>query len=189
MALAERMGGNIGAIDSSVALGRAALAEADLLSGRPDRVIADLEPLLDGLAGAALGRTTILPCLAWAYLDAGNPDRATALLEDGRAHAQAQSNQLALMEMLLVQARVAIRRQQWATVHSTLESAIALSRTMRSPYAEARALHIYGLLHTKQGEPDVARARLGDALTILQRLGERLYAERIEQALADIPSC
>jgi hypothetical protein len=34
-------------------------------------------------------------CLAWAYLDTGDPDRATELLDDGPAHAQSQMNQLA----------------------------------------------------------------------------------------------
>ena len=186
MALAERMGESIDSLWSSVALARVALAETDLLSGRVNRVIADLEPLLDGLVGVASGRITILPYLAWAHLDAADPDRATGLLDDGLAHAQSQWDQLTLMEVLLVRARVAIRQQQWAAAHSTLESAIARGRAMHSPYAEAKALYISGLLHTTQGEAEPAQGRLEAALTILHRLGERLYGEHVESVLADL---
>jgi tetratricopeptide (TPR) repeat protein/transcriptional regulator with XRE-family HTH domain len=181
MALAERMGGS-----DSVALARASIAETDLLSGRADRVIAVLEPLLDGLAGAACDRVTVLPYLAWAYLDTGDHARATGLLQDGIVHVQSQLDRLNLMEVLLVQARAAIRRQQWVEAQSTLESAIALSRAMRSPYAEAKVHYVYGLLHFAQGEAAPAQGWLKAALTILHRLGERLYGERIEWALADL---
>ena len=183
MALAERMGESIYGIASSRALARAAIAETDLLSGRVDRVRADLEPHLDGSPGAARDRTTILPCLAWAYLDAGDPDRATGLLQDSLAHAPSQLDRLPLMEVLLVQARVAICRQQWAAAHSTLESAIALARAMCSPYAEAKALYVYGQLHRAKGEPWRAHERLESALAICERLDEGLYRPHIEREL------
>jgi tetratricopeptide (TPR) repeat protein/transcriptional regulator with XRE-family HTH domain len=186
VALAEGMRESVNSIRASAALGRAAVAENDLLSGRTDRVIAALEQLLEGLAGAARGRVTLLPYLAWAYLDTGDPDRAAGFLDDGLARAQSQSDRLSLMEVLLVQARVAIHRQRWEAAQSTLESAISLARAMRAPYAEAKALYLYGLLHTAQGEVEPARGRLEAALTILHRLGERLYGEHVERALADL---
>ncbi|HEV2460206.1 MAG TPA: hypothetical protein VGS80_17760, partial [Ktedonobacterales bacterium] len=186
MALAERMGESFTSAGGSVALGRAVIAEVELLSGRAHRVIEELELLLDELAGADRGQLTILPCLAWAYLDAGDPDRAAGLLDEVLAHPQAQLYRLTLMEVLLVQARIAIRRQHWKAAHSTLECAISVARAMRSPYAEAKALYLSGLLHTAQGEAESARGRLEAALAILHRLGERQYGEHVERALADL---
>jgi tetratricopeptide (TPR) repeat protein len=186
IALAESMGESSGGPEGSVALGRTVIAELQLLSGRADRLVAELAPLLDGLASIDRGRLTMLPSLAWAYLDTGDPDRAAGLLQDGLAHVKAQLDRLTLMQVLLVQARVDIRRQQWAAAHSTLESALSLGRAMRSPYAEAKALYISGLLHTAQGEAESAQESLVAALTILQRLGERLYGKHIERALADL---
>jgi hypothetical protein len=92
----------------------------------------------------------------------------------------------ALMEGLLVRARVEVRQQRWSKAHSSLESAMTLSRTMPLPYAEAKALYIYGLLHTARGEVEPARKRLVAAVTILHRLGERLYIEHVEQTLSGL---
>ncbi len=184
VALAEGMQESANSIEAVAALGRAAVAEADLLAGRADRVIADLEPLRAGLAGAARGRVTLLPYLAWAYLDAADPEHAAALLDDGLAHARSHVDRLTWMEVLLVRARIAIRRQHWEAAQSTLESAIALARAMRSPYAEAKALYVYGQLHAAKGEPEQARQRYEAALAICVRLGEGLYRPHIELAIA-----
>jgi tetratricopeptide (TPR) repeat protein/transcriptional regulator with XRE-family HTH domain len=186
MALADSMHESPNSIGASVAIGRVAIAETDLLSGRANLVITDLEPVLDGLAGATGGRLTMLPCLAWAYLDTGDSDRAAELLADGIAHAQSQLYQLALMDGLLVRARVEVCQQRWTEAQSTLDSAIALSRTILLPYAEAKALYIYGLLHAARQAVEPAQERLIAAVTILHRLGERLYSSHVEQALTDL---
>jgi tetratricopeptide (TPR) repeat protein len=186
VALAESMRESMNSAGTWMALGRVAVAETDLLSGRAYRVIANLEPLMGGLADAARGRLTMLPFLAWAYLDSGDPERAAGLLDDGLADAQSQLDRLDLMELLLVQARVAIRRQRWEAAQSTLESAISLGRAMQSPYAEAKSLYLYGLLQATQGEVEPARGRLEAALTILHRLGERLYGEHVQRILSDL---
>jgi hypothetical protein len=62
-----------------------------------------------------------------------------------------------------------------------------MSRDVASPYAEAKTLYVYGLLDTKRNEPQRARERLEGALIILTRLGERLYAEQVQHALAEMP--
>ena len=64
-----------------------------------------------------------------------------------------------------------------------LDEAITRCQAMPYPYAEAKALWVYGQLHAAQGEPDLARARYQATLAILHRLDERLYAEHIERAL------
>jgi hypothetical protein len=60
---------------------------------------------------------------------------------------------------------------------------------MPYPYAEAKALYVYGLIRAARGEPDRARARYDAAMAILARLGERLYAEHVERAQAALPAC
>jgi hypothetical protein len=72
-------------------------------------------------------------------------------------------------------------------VTAALDDAITLSRSIPYPYAEARALYVYGQLHASKREPEQARVYYEQALTILNHLGERLYAERIEQALDALP--
>jgi hypothetical protein len=56
---------------------------------------------------------------------------------------------------------------------------------MGYPYAEAKGLYVYGLMHQQKGEPKQAAERLIAALTILNQLGEQFYAEHVEQALAE----
>ena len=55
---------------------------------------------------------------------------------------------------------------------------------MPYPYAEARLVHLDGLLHGQQGEPEAARKRLEAALATYRRLRARKDVERVEQALA-----
>ena len=46
---------------------------------------------------------------------------------------------------------------------------------------------VYGEMHVRKGEPEAARERLEAALAIFRRLGARKDAERVEQALTDLP--
>jgi hypothetical protein len=54
---------------------------------------------------------------------------------------------------------------------------------MPYPYAEARILREYGMLHLREREPREARKWLSAALGIFGRLGAKKDAERSEQAL------
>jgi hypothetical protein len=54
---------------------------------------------------------------------------------------------------------------------------------MPYPYAEARLLHIYGLLHRQRGDLEAARQWLGAALAIFRQLGAHKDAELTEQLL------
>jgi uncharacterized protein HemY len=89
-----------------------------------------------------------------------------------------------LVQALRVSAQIAIRQQHWQEAASALEGIITRCQAMPYPYAEAKALYVYGQLHVARGEPAQARARFEAALAICARLGERLYAEHIERALA-----
>jgi transposase len=48
---------------------------------------------------------------------------------------------------------------------------------MPYPYAEARLLHVYGLMHAQKGGPEPARERLEAALALFRRLGARKDAD------------
>ncbi len=122
--------------------------------------------------------------LAQARLELGALEEAARLLRQGVACARAGHERLPLVDLLRVQAMLATRQEQWSEAETALEEALSLCRSMPCPYAEAKALYVYGLLHTAKGEPEPARARLKAALAICGWLGERLYAERIEEALA-----
>lgn len=68
----------------------------------------------------------------------------------------------------------------------TLEDALALVRSMPYPYAEAKILREYGMIHVRAGEPEPARKRLSEALEILRRLGANKDAERTGRTLREL---
>lgn len=90
----------------------------------------------------------------------------------------------ALSDALHCGARIAMRQGQWQAAWELLDESLTLSRYLPRPYAEAKALYAYGQIHAAQREPERAREQLEAALAILTRLGERLYAEHVERALA-----
>ncbi len=109
-----------------------ALAEWDLLSGRPEGARGRLVPLLDVPGLIVSYSRESLALLPWAYLELG---------------------------------------------------ALTLCRGMAAPYAEAKTLYVAGLVSRKRNEFEPARQRFEAALTILEQLGERLYARSIEPLL------
>ena len=160
------------------------LAERDLLEGHPEEARARLEPLLDRAGYLETDVTRFLPVLAWAYLDLGDVQRAESTVQQALVRARQQHMRPALSDALRVQALLGIRRQHWEEVQAALEEALALCQAMPYPWAEAKTLYVFGLLHQAKGEPGLARERLEMALAILNRLGERLYAQRVELELA-----
>lgn len=158
-----------------------ALAERDVLEAHPDRARDRLVPLLDRFDEPETMVTCLLPILAWARLDLGEAREAEALTEQALLRARTQRLRVPLVDALRIRALALARRDQWQPAMDTLEEAIELARGMPYPYAEAKALYVYGQLHQARGEPDQARERLDEALAILDRLGERLYREHIEE--------
>jgi predicted ATPase/DNA-binding XRE family transcriptional regulator len=161
-------------------------AERDLVQGHPELACARLEPLLDRPGQQEIDVTTLLPLLAWAYLDLGDEERAEALVTATMARAAAADMQRTRTNGLRVQALLRTRQGRWDEAQTVLDAALVGYRAMPSPYGEAKALYVYGQLHAAQGEPERARERYAAALAILNRLGERLYAEHVERALAQV---
>jgi tetratricopeptide (TPR) repeat protein/transcriptional regulator with XRE-family HTH domain len=169
-------------------LAHTALAERDLVEGRPEAARARLTSLRDRHGQQEGLVTYLLPYLAWAYLDLGDVDRANLLIVECVARAAAGYIRLALVDALRVRALLSLRRNETVGAATSLDEALALSRAMPYPYAEAKTLYVYGQLAIHQGDLTRAREWLETALQILRRLGERMYAERIEQALERLPA-
>jgi len=105
-------------------------------------------------------------------------------IRGARQKADTIGSRLAYVTIWRVEAVIALAERRWDDALQALESLLALTREMPYPYAEAKALSVYGQLHRERGEPETARKRFAQALAIFNRLGERFYAERIERDLA-----
>ena len=179
LAMAERSSDS-----ETLRMAQAVLAERDLLEGRPEAARARLDQHLDRPGQREAGVTALLPLLAWAYLDLGNQVQAQTVVSQAIVRAEEEPNRLALVDALRAQALVAIQQDRWQEAEGALNQSLAITRAMPYPYAEAKALYVYGLLHTQKGEPEQTHERLKAALAILKKLGEWLYARHVEQALA-----
>jgi tetratricopeptide (TPR) repeat protein/transcriptional regulator with XRE-family HTH domain len=165
----------------------AALAERELLDGRPDLARARLASLLDGPGQQEPDVTRILPLVALAHLNMGNETQAQSLVIQCVTRATDQHIRIALVDALRIQALVAMRQRRWQEATDALEEALSLCRTMPYPYAEAKALYVYGQLSHTRSAPGQARKQFEQALAILNRLGEGLYATLVKEALAHLP--
>jgi tetratricopeptide (TPR) repeat protein/transcriptional regulator with XRE-family HTH domain len=163
----------------------AALAERDLVAGDPASARARLQPLLERLRSKPGLVTRILSLLAWAYLGLGDVDHAASLTRDALASARAGSEQLELVEALRIAGMVAARRSRWSDAQVALEEALALSRAMPYPYAQARILYTSGLMPLQRQQFELAYQRLRAAQDICARLGEGLYSKPIAQQLVE----
>jgi tetratricopeptide (TPR) repeat protein len=165
-------------------LAHAVFAEWELLQGQPQAAWARLEQLLDPPDREEVFLTQLWTLLAWAAVDLGEEAQAEAFLAQALQRARTHQLRFALVDPLRIQTQLCIRQERWADAQAALEEALELSRAMPYPYAEAKALYIYGQLHQAKGEMALAHERLQAALAILHQLGERLYAARIEVSLA-----
>jgi tetratricopeptide (TPR) repeat protein len=160
------------------------LAERDLLAGRAAMAHARLVPLLDQEPGKEEAEAVpLLPLVALAELEMGTEDRAASTVEESVRRATRQAPR-ALADALRVRALLAIKRGGWQAAQDALEETLSRTRAMPYPWAEAKALFVFGQLHAAQGEPERAREQYTAALSICARLGEGLYRPHIEGALA-----
>jgi tetratricopeptide (TPR) repeat protein len=162
------------------------LAEIEIRQGQPAAAIARLLPLLDRPGLEEEDVTALLPLLAWAHIEMGEATEATAWAERAVGRARKAGFLLRLVDALRVQGIIALRQGHWAKAAPLIEEGIALARAMPCPYAEGRLLHLAGLLHSQQGEPDQARADLQAALAIFRGLGARADIERAEEDRATL---
>jgi tetratricopeptide (TPR) repeat protein len=181
-ALALSVAERTGDLQALVGIG-CCLAELELLTRQTEEAYARLTPLLTrARAESPLHAHRLLWLVAWAQLDLGDHEGAARTLEA----APADSMRVSQLDDARVQVLLRIRERRWQEGEATLKDAIALARAMPYPYAEAKALSVYGQLHVARGELEPARKKYQAALTICGRLGEGLYRPHIEQALAEV---
>jgi tetratricopeptide (TPR) repeat protein len=162
---------------------RRALAERELLAGRPEAAYALLEP---GVAEGAQRANRLLPWLAWALLGLGRHDRAEETIAQFLQDASTRAHGVDLSEAQQIAGMIASSRGQWERAERSLLNAITLARDIACPYTEARGLYRLGRIYSQKGERGEAREHLKDALRVFQRLGARPDIERTEQALAEL---
>jgi tetratricopeptide (TPR) repeat protein len=165
------------------------LAERGLLAGCSGDALERLDALFSSPEDReGIDATPLLPLLAWAHLEAGHLAQAEEITREAVDRCRVEHHQLALLDALLVQALLAIHYARWGESATALDEALELAHAMPHPYAEAKALFVYGKHYAASGQVEDAREQYEAALMILRLLGERLYAEHIEQALALMPS-
>lgn len=162
------------------------LAELDLLGGHAADACAYLMPLLDQLHGVPVFADCIHPFVAWALLDLERNQEAAHVIEICIAGMRTRNRCLRLVDALRVRAMLAIQSRRWKAAKTDLDEAIMLAKAMPYPYAELKALWVYGQLEGARGNPAAARKRFMAALAICDRLGEGLYRPHIERDLAAV---
>ncbi|HZR40339.1 MAG TPA: AAA family ATPase [Ktedonobacteraceae bacterium] len=163
-----------------------ALAEWDLLAGRPAAARARLVPFLDTPGPLVSYSKDTLSLLAWAYLEMGDTDQAQVLLTQVLSTARQAYMRPSLVQALRVQTLLLSKEGCWEEAEQSLQEALMLCRKMRTPYIEAKALYTAGLVSHGRGELTLAQQRFEAAREICTRLGERFYALRIEQHLTKL---
>jgi tetratricopeptide (TPR) repeat protein len=159
-------------------------AECELLAGQAEAANERLRPWFSGEPMQERTRLELSVLRAWAAVELDAAADAETLVTEMVERARAADMRLVLPDALRAQALWEIHRRRWRQAESALEEAITLCRAMKYPYAEAKALYVFGQLWTAQGEPGRAHMRFEQALAICHHLGERLYGDAIEQALA-----
>ena len=162
------------------------LAERDLLDGRPQDAHTYLDPLLARLGEHSGLTPMLLPMFAWALSDMGRESDAECVVVLSVDQGRGEDCRLWLVDSLRVQAQLATGRRSWKAAQDAIEESLMLCRAMPYPYAEAKALYVYGQLHAVKGETEQAREKYEAAIAICERLGEGLYRPHIERALAEL---
>ena len=162
------------------------LAELDLLQGHPDAARRRLEPLLNPPGHEEMQAIFYLPYLAWAYLELGDVRSAEETADRIIAAAREGEARLGLVDGLRVRAMIAMRSGRESAAAEALDEALALCHAMAYDYGELKIQYTYGLLRMMQREPEQACSHFETGLVACRGLGERTYAERIEQELAKL---
>jgi tetratricopeptide (TPR) repeat protein len=163
------------------------LAEADLLAGHPEEARDRLTTWLGDrqtFTPAEHGGRGVRPLLAWAEMTLGRHEAAEALLSSLLLSAPPFFR----VDALRIQGLLAIAQQRWEVGVAALNEALILARAMPYPYAELKALWVYGRLEAARNEPAAARKRFAAALAICDRLGEGWYRRYIEHDLQPLSS-
>ncbi|MBV9282691.1 MAG: hypothetical protein JOZ41_21650, partial [Chloroflexi bacterium] len=168
---------------------QAAIAERDLLIGRPEDARKRLESMDTGsMAWDDLTTEDIRATRIWAYLELGQLERATVMLNGRLAGLERAGHLPAAARELWLHAMLAARCARWDEAESALERGLALARSLPYPFIEGRLLTLYGQMEVTRGKRASAREPLESALSIFRRLGACADVERVERTLKAFPA-
>jgi tetratricopeptide (TPR) repeat protein len=165
-------------------------AELDLARGDPDAAITRLEPQLATaeLDASPIPRLSPPALLALAHLEKQDPTRAREMAERAVEAARTAENRVEEIDALRIHG---MALAAWGSVTGAaraFEESLSLSRLMCVPYAQAQTLQEWGRLSLREGEPDLARQRLGAAVDIFRRLGARRNLAETQSLLQELGS-
>lgn len=92
------------------------------------------------------------------------------------------------MELQRVLGMVLTRQRRWDEAEHVFEEAISGARSIRYPYAGARTLYEWGLMHCGTPETKQDWDRLEEAAEIFTRLGSRPYSDLARRAMEGLAS-
>ena len=159
---------------------QSALAERELLSGRPAEARDRLAPLVEQASLDGPDLVALLPLLAWATLELGDAERAASISAEAIQLMRAMGMRVALPNALRIQAMVAQRLDNRVMAETALAEAVMLADAISYPYAKAQALLAWALLAP---EDAASQERLREARSIFTRLGASGDVARAERAL------
>jgi predicted ATPase len=141
-------------------------AAAVLLEGRPNEALPLLTRGLEAYraTGAGLALPYYLSILGDAYIQAGRPDDARDVLDEGLAIAERSDELCQKAELHRLKGELALRTgSQNGDAEDQLRQAIGTARHQRSKAWELRATTSLARLFQQQGRRDEARQMLSDA--------------------------
>jgi tetratricopeptide (TPR) repeat protein len=161
------------------------LVEADLLAGRTEAARSRLVMVYEhlGMQYLSFWSALLTPVLAWADLDLSRGDEARDEIEACEAYARAHELRLFLPDILRIRALISLGHARWQEAEEALDEARSLAHDMPLPWAELKALWVYGQLKAARADSLAAGERFKEALVICDELGEGLYRPHIERAL------
>jgi tetratricopeptide (TPR) repeat protein len=104
---------------------------------------------------------------------------------EGIERARTQGTRLALAELLRLRGMVLARRQRWDEAEHAFEEAVSVARSIRYPYAQARALYEWGLMCVRRRDTEQSRTLLREATETFRKLGSRPYSDMAQNAMEE----
>lgn len=124
--------------------------------------------------------------LAWSQLDTGHVEEADETISAALKIAESRQSKINFPDLLRVRAMIRVQQQRWEEAGAIFDEAVSLARSLRYPYAEARALQEFALMSIRLGDAEQAREQLLAALEIFRRLGAMNGVARSEQSLLQL---
>jgi tetratricopeptide (TPR) repeat protein len=167
----------------AVRSGQAVLAEQELMQGKAEAALTRLLPLVEASDPGELGVVRLMPDLASAYLELGDEGLAEEVVLEGTERASTQGHTLALVELLRVRGMTLARRRRWDEAERAFEEAVSVAKSVRYPFAEARALYEWGSMYVGRPDTKQGRGRLEAAAEIFGALSARPYSDLAQKTM------